>query len=609
MTIHEFAHGLTLKHFGGKTKEMGFLILYFIPAFYCNVSDAWMLKKRERLLVTLAGSYIQVFIWACATVLWRLFALETLASQVCLIIIGFSAIQMLFNLIPLIRMDGYYLLSDILEVPNLRPKAFGFLKRKIAAWVTGMPPENKEMYDRREKIIFSCYGLSSFLFTTILLMIMIQRLGGWMVQQYQGWGLFVSSMFFLVGVPIAAKENSAWVGNLFKSGFKRVRKTPLFFIILALIIAGGFLPWELKISGDFSVTALNRISASPQVVGNLKKIYVEQGDRVRRGDVLAEIENLDLSNSRHETAGELASQRAALDLLIAGSRPEEIDKARKAIDTKKAELFNSTRIDKSRALLLETVAKKTASLENAKLNYERTQNLLENGVVARNEADRDRTAYQVQQKELQEAKGQLAVLEEQTENDQDIKRKELAQAESELRILLAGSRKESLRALEAQVNMLEEKLTILNRQMELLKIQSPIDGVVASPFLKNRIGDFLDKGDVFCEIVSEGMVIIEMPVPEKEIDAIHVGLPITMKLRGYPKRWYEARVRNIAPVAVVSGLERTVMVQGELENKDGSIRTGMTGVGKILCGKRKIAEIITRRAIRWLRTEFWEYLP
>jgi putative peptide zinc metalloprotease protein len=259
--------------------------------------------------------------------------------------------------------------------------------------------------------------------------------------------------------------------------------------------------------------------------------------------------------------------------------------------------------------LRETIAKKEAELANARLNYERTQSLLENGLVARNEADRNRTAYEVQQKELSEAKGQLSVLEEQTERNRDVKRKELAQAESELKILLAGSRKESIRAAESQVKKLEEKLSILGQQRDLLKIRSPIDGIVATPYLQNRVGDFLDKGDVFCEIVSDGTVIIEMPVPEKEIGEVKVGFPITIKVRGYPNRWYEARVRNIAPVAEVSGPERTVMVQGELNNPDGSLKAGMTGVGKILCGKRPIFKIASRRAVRWLRTEFWEYLP
>ena len=114
---------------------------------------------------------------------------------------------------------------------------------------------------------------------------------------------------------------------------------------------------------------------------------------------------------------------------------------------------------------------------------------------------------------------------------------------------------------------------------------------------------------MFCEIVSEGTVIVEMPVPEKEIGEVRLGFPITIKVRGYPKRWYEARVKSIAPVAAPNGIERTVLVQGELENPDGSLKAGMTGVGKILCGKRAIFAIASRRAIRWLRTEFWEYLP
>jgi multidrug resistance efflux pump len=259
--------------------------------------------------------------------------------------------------------------------------------------------------------------------------------------------------------------------------------------------------------------------------------------------------------------------------------------------------------------LRETIAKRIAELTNARLNYERSQSLLNDGLIARNEFDRDRTAYEVAQKALAEATGQLSILEEQTDRSQDIKRKELAQAQSELNLLLAGTRKESIRAVKSQVTKLEEKLSILGRQKELLKIRSPIDGIVATSYLQNRIGDFLDKGSMFCEIVSEGTVIIEMPVPEKEIGDVRTEFPITLKVRGYPKRWYEARVRKIAPVAAGSGSERTVIVQGELLNSDGSLKAGMTGVGKILCGKRTIFEIASRRAIQWVRTEFWEYLP
>jgi multidrug resistance efflux pump len=348
---------------------------------------------------------------------------------------------------------------------------------------------------------------------------------------------------------------------------------------------------------------------TPQVAGNLKKIYVDQGSRVRAGDVLAEIENLELTNSYEDVKGALAAQKASLDLLKAGSSPEEIENARRLVETRRAELVNIGRVDQERSVFRDTIAKKEAELENARVNYERTQSLLKQGLIAQNEADRDKTTFEVQQKELAEANGQLRVLDEQTDRNADVKRKELAQAQSALKILLAGTRKESIRETESQVNRLEEKLKILNMQLDLLSIRSPIDGVVATSYLHNRIGDFLDKGNVFCEIVSDRMMVIEIPVPEKEIGDVRKGFPITMKVRGYPRRWYEAHVRSIAPVAATNGSGQTVLVQGELPNPDGSLKAGMTGVGKILCGKRTIYEIASHRLVRWLRTEFWEYLP
>jgi putative peptide zinc metalloprotease protein len=610
VTIHEFGHGLALKYFGGKVEEMGFMLIYFMPAFYCNVSDAWMLKKRERLLVSLAGGYVQIFIWALATIVWRILAPETLLSQICTIIIAFSGIQTLFNFIPLIRMDGYYMLSDYVEVSNLRQKSLAYLKEKAVSLLTGIPSENRENLSQREKRLFFWYGTTASLFTLLLIAVMFQQIGSWMIQEYRFWGIIFTATLFLAAVPIAPKENLQTSGRLYKVMIQRIKKAPLKYLIpiLAILIV-GFIPWQLKISGDFTIIAARRINVTPQVSGNLKKILIEQGNRVRAGQLLAELENLQLSNEYEETKGELASQRASLDLLKAGSRPEEIEKARRSVDTKKAELRNAARIDQERGVLRETIAKREAELANARLNHERTQSLLASGLIARVDADRDKTTYQVQLKELSTAKGQLKVLEEQTDRSRDIKSKELAQSQSELKILLAGTRKESIRAVASQVAKLEEKLHILNRQKELMQIRSPLDGIIATAYLQNRIGDFLDQGDLFCEIVNDDIVLIEMPVPEKEIGDVRIGLPITLKLRSYPSRRYEAHVKRIAPVAAAGGIERTVIILGELKNIDGSVKAGMTGVGKILGGKRPIFEIASRRAIRWIRTEFWEYLP
>src|SRR5438309_9181004 len=130
--LHEFAHGLTCKHFGGEIHEMGFLLIYFQPAFYCNISDAWLFReKARRLWVTFAGAYFELFVWAVATLLWRVAERGTWVSAAALVVMATSGVKIFFNLNPLIKLDGYYLLSDLLDVPNLRRRAFSYTGGKL----------------------------------------------------------------------------------------------------------------------------------------------------------------------------------------------------------------------------------------------------------------------------------------------------------------------------------------------------------------------------------------------------------------------------------------------------------------------------------------------
>src|SRR5205809_5542043 len=86
-TCHEFAHGLTCKHFGGEVHEVGFLLIYLQPALYCNVSDAWLFpEKSKRLWVGVAGPYFELFLWALATLAWRLTDVETGLNYVAFIV-------------------------------------------------------------------------------------------------------------------------------------------------------------------------------------------------------------------------------------------------------------------------------------------------------------------------------------------------------------------------------------------------------------------------------------------------------------------------------------------------------------------------------------------
>src|SRR5262249_52104990 len=122
-TGHEFAHGLTCKHYGGEVHEVGFLLLLLMPCFYCNVSDAWLFReKSKRLWVTLAGGYFELFLWALAVFAWRLTLPGTLLHHMAFVVVSVCGLQTLFNGNPLVKLDGYYLLSDWLEIPNLQQR-------------------------------------------------------------------------------------------------------------------------------------------------------------------------------------------------------------------------------------------------------------------------------------------------------------------------------------------------------------------------------------------------------------------------------------------------------------------------------------------------------
>ena len=119
--LHELAHALTCRHFGGRVTDMGFLLLYLLPCFYVNISDTYLFReKRHRLLVVFAGGYFELFIWAASVLAWRVVATETFISRALFVVIAVCGIRSLFNFNPLIKMDGYFLLSDYLGIANLR---------------------------------------------------------------------------------------------------------------------------------------------------------------------------------------------------------------------------------------------------------------------------------------------------------------------------------------------------------------------------------------------------------------------------------------------------------------------------------------------------------
>src|SRR5712664_1580018 len=159
IVVHEFGHGMTCTHFGGEVHEMGFVLIFLQPAFYCNVSDAWLFPERsKRLWVGFAGPYFELFLWALAVFTWRATEAGTWVNFVSLSVMATSGLKTLLNFNPLIKLDGYYLLSDYLEIPNMRRRSFRYVGSLVEKLFGLESLEEKEVLPRRERVIFSIYG-------------------------------------------------------------------------------------------------------------------------------------------------------------------------------------------------------------------------------------------------------------------------------------------------------------------------------------------------------------------------------------------------------------------------------------------------------------------
>ena len=125
---------------------------------------------------------------------------------------------------------------------------------------------------------------------------------------------------------------------------------------------------------------------------------------------------------------------------------------------------------------------------------------------------------------------------------------------------------------------------------------------------QEKIGEFLEEGDFVCEIDDDERVVIEMPVPEKEIDTIEMGQPVKFKVRGYPHLSFRAEVTEIAPVSArgeAGNDVATILVRASVDNEDRLLKPGMTGIAKIYSGWTVVGHVLTRDIIRFIRTEFW----
>jgi putative peptide zinc metalloprotease protein len=191
-----------------------------------------------------------------------------------------------------------------------------------------------------------------------------------------------------------------------------------------------------------------------------------------------------------------------------------------------------------------------------------------------------------------------------------VRSKELQESKDKLKLMLAGSRQEDIEATAAELSRLQAHQRYIDDQLQLLKVFSPIDGIITTHKLKDKVGQAVKKGDLIAKVHAMRTVTVEIAIPEKEIADIKLGQKVVLKARAYPQSSFEGKVNAIAPVATEPGetlAERTVRVTTQLENPNLLLKPEMTGHAKIYCGEQRLIDIAMRRLIRFVKVEFWSW--
>jgi len=209
IAIHELAHGFTCKHFGGEVHEIGAMMFYFDLAFFCNVNDAWTFPElKSRLWVTAAGSWIEMCIASIAGVIWWITEPGTFISDASLAVFLIGGIaSVLLNMNPLVPLDGYYALSDWLEVPNLRRRAFDYTSWLVKTKWLGLELPTPQLDDREQRI-FILYGLLAAAYTGMIFLLFGALAYGWLSRAFGALGVIA-----LLIVAWVATRSSTRVGG------------------------------------------------------------------------------------------------------------------------------------------------------------------------------------------------------------------------------------------------------------------------------------------------------------------------------------------------------------------------------------------------------------
>jgi putative peptide zinc metalloprotease protein len=321
-TLHEFGHAFFCRRFGGEVHVMGVMLMIFTPMPFVDATSSWGFRSRwRRSLVGAAGMIVEIFFAAIATFVWAGTAPGTLHNLAYNIMFVASVSTIIFNINPLLRFDGYYILSDLLEIPNLNQRAGQQLRHLCEHYLFGLKKSESPAANRREAAWYTTYGITSGIYRVIV---------------FAGVLFAVADRFLIIGIVMAVVCLISWVTVPVVRFIRYLAANPrldrirpraigvtagLAFVVILLL---AVVPFPAGFRAPGVVKTVERSALVNETAGQVEALLAIPGAPVKRGQPLLQLRNPELDL-------ELASTRARLEevnaRLLKANKDESADLA------------------------------------------------------------------------------------------------------------------------------------------------------------------------------------------------------------------------------------------------------------------------------------------
>ncbi len=295
--VHELAHGYTARKLGCRVPTMGIAFLVMWPVLYTDVNETWLLRRRrDRLSVASAGVAAELTLATWATLLWTFLPDGGLRQAAFVLATVTWLSSILVNLSPFMRFDGYFLLMDAVDMPNLHGRSFAMARwwlREVLFDLREPPPE---AFPRRKVVALVAFAWAVWIYRLILFLGIAVLVYHFFVKLV-GIALFAVEIGWFVLMPVW-RELREWRTRLRELRQRRRMRISLAGAVLVVLL--GLVPWQSTVTAPAVFTAATRLPIHALEPGRIERLATAEGRMVAIGEKLAVLASPELISKREE---------------------------------------------------------------------------------------------------------------------------------------------------------------------------------------------------------------------------------------------------------------------------------------------------------------------